>query len=321
MAATTSQPSFGRIGSLFVVTAKTTIDLSALRFVFKSAQSERETPNNLRVRVYNLAASTKARIKAEGLRVVLQAGYQSGPAGVIFTGEIRQFGDGREDAKSTYLDILASDGDTGYQYAFMAQSFAHGTKLSDMVDASIATMAPYGVNRGQVNYDGTGGILPRGKVLFGLSRAMLRSAMQNTGATWSISNGKVNIIDLRGYLPGEAVVLNSTTGLVGRVEQTVDGMAAKCLINPKIQPGGLLKIDNKSINTTTAAKPLGGDPNAPQIPFDSYKGLQRYASIAGDGLYRVFVAEHSGDSRGQEWYTEIVALAVNPTTKEVVGHG
>lgn len=317
---TKDNPSWIRNGSLFVVNSANTIDLSQFRFTFHTSQAEVESPSNAVIRVYNLKDSTVAQIKKEFTRVVLQAGYKSGPAGVIFSGEIRQFAAGREDAKNTYLDILAADGDTAYNYGFIHQSFAAGTSHLEMVDASIDTMGAYKVNKGQVNYEGTGGVLPRGKVLFGLARARLRSLTRQVGATWSISNGKVNIVPLDGYLPGEPVVLNSTTGLIGRVEQTVEGMTAKSLINPRLQPGCVLQIDNKSINTTSAQKALNG-PSSPQIPFDSYKGLQRYASIAADGLYRVYVVEHEGDSRGQEWYSNIVGLAINPVTKEVISNG
>lgn len=317
---TKNNPSWLRAGSLFVVSNSATLDLSQFRFTFRTSQAETESPNNAVIRVYNLKDSTVAAIKKEFARVVLQAGYKSGPAGVLFSGEIRQFNSGREDAKNTYLDILAADGDTAYNYGFLHQSFAAGTARSEMVNAAVGAMAPYGVNKGVVNYEGTGGVLPRGKVLFGLARAQLRGLTQQVGATWNISGGKLNITPLAGYLPGEAVVLNSATGLIGRVEQTVDGMVAKCLINPRITPGTLLQIDNRSINTTEAQKPLNG-PGSPQIPFDSYKGLQRFASIAADGLYRVYVVEHEGDSRGQEWYSNIVGLAVNPVTKEVIGHG
>ena len=317
---TTSKPSWLRAGSLFVVNDSQTLDLSQMRFTFKTQQSEVESPNNAVIRIYNLKDATTSRIKQEFTRVVLQAGYQNGPAGVLFSGEIRQFGSGRESAKDTYLDILAADGDTAYNYGFISQSFASGTPHSEMVDASISALGTYGVNKGQVNYEGTGGILPRGKVLFGLARAQLRGLSKQVGATWNISGGKVNITPLDGYLPGEAVVLNSATGLIGRVEQTIEGMRLTCLINPKISPGTLLQIDNKSINTTSAQHPLDG-PSSPQIPFDSYKGLQRFASIAADGLYRCYVVEHEGDSRGQEWYSHVIGLAVNPVTKEVLGHG
>lgn len=312
---TDTNPSWIRLGSLFVVNDSQTIDLSAFRFTFNVAQADQESPNNARIRVYNLADATVARIKAEFTKVVLQAGYQNGPAGVIFTGTIRWFGAGREDAKTTYLDLLASDGDLAYNYGFIKQSYAAGTPYSDMLSATVATMSPYGVTAGQQNVEGTGGVLPRGKVLFGLARARMRGLTRQVGATWNISGGKVNITALDGYIPGQAVVLNSDTGLIGRVEQSVDGMKCTCLINPRIQPGNLLQIDNKSINTTQASSPL--TETGAGLPYDSISGIQMYASIAGDGLYRVYVVEHEGDSRGQEWYSHIIGLAVNPVTQKV----
>ena len=43
--------------------------------------------------------------------------------------------------------------------------------------------------------------------------------------------------------------------------------------------------------------------------------------MSADGFYRVFVAEHEGDTRGQAWYTNLILLAVNPTTRKVVNPG
>jgi hypothetical protein len=163
----------------------------------------------------------------------------------------------------------------------------------------------------------TGGILPRGKVLFGLARANLRAEVQNVGATWSIQNGQVNVTPLDGYLPGEAIVLTSQTGLIGRAEQTQDGVRARCLINPRIAPGTLVKIDNKSINETFQQADFT-IPGA-QLPYNRYAGLQQFADVSADGLYRVYVAEVKGDTRGAPWWMDLILLAVDPVTLKVTG--
>jgi hypothetical protein len=166
---------------------------------------------------------------------------------------------------------------------------------------------------------GTGGVLPRGKVLFGLARVAIRDEAENLSSTWNISNGEVNVVPLVGYLPGEAVVLTSKTGLIGRPEQTQEGLRARCLINPRIRLGGLVRIDNASINQTLQQK----DHEIPgaQAPYNKYAGIEQYATITSDGLYRVYVAEHHGDSRGQAWWTDLILLAVDPVTLEVKAYG
>jgi hypothetical protein len=133
------------------------------------------------------------------------------------------------------------------------------------------------------------------------------------GMSWGIDQGQVNITTLAGYLPGEAVDLTSLTGLVGIPEQSENGVQVKCLLNPRLSTGGLVRIDNKSINQLFQQNPRG----AP-VAYNSYVGLQFLASVTNDGVYRVFVVEHEGDTRGGPWYSDLVCLAVDPSTKTVL---
>lgn len=305
-----------RKATLLLVQGEKALDLSELHFTFQTVQEDEESPSNCAVRVFNLSPDTEAVIRKEYSRVVLQAGYENSAFGLIFDGTIVQFRKGRTSPTTTYLDILVSDGDIAYNYAMCSKNAAAGTTRKERLDLAMAPMNSKGVSAGQLLIDSTGGILPRGKVLFGLARGIIRSEVQSIGATWSIQNGKINVIPLSGYLPTEAVVLNAETGLIGRAEQTSDGIRAKCLLNPKIIVGGLVKIDNKSINET-----LQKNPDGPSLAYNQYAGLQQFATVTADGIYRVYVAEHKGDTRGQDWYTDITCLTVNPVTQKVKPYG
>lgn len=291
-----------------------TLDLSEFRFTFKTVQQDVESPNNCAIRVYNLSRQTIETIsKSEYSRVILQAGY--GDAfGVIFDGTLKQYRTGRESATTTYLDLLVADGDVAYNYAIINKTLAGGSSAADRVDAAVDAMGPYGVTKGYISLAPTGGVLPRGKVLFGMPRVLLRQEATAAGATWNISNGQVNITPLDGYLPGDAVELNAATGMIGIPEQTNDGVKVRCLLNPRIVVGGRVQINNKAINQTAQQ-----NPNAAPTPYNLRAGgPQRLATITSDGFYRVYVAEHTGDTRGRDWYTDIVCLAVDPSTKKVV---
>lgn len=310
---------YDRKCTLLVVSGDEALDLSEMRIVFETKQEDEESPNNARIRVYNLSRETVARIQGEYTRVVLQAGYQNASFGVIFDGTIKQFGVGKENPTTTYLDILAADGDLAYNFSTVNKSLAAGSTPEQRIKALIEAMGPQGVTEGELIIPSTGGVLPRGKVLFGLARGALRSQVQNVGATWSIQNGKVNILPLTEYLPGEAVVLTSATGLIGRPQQTEGGIYARCLINPRIGIGGLVRIDNKSINKTFQQADFS-IPGA-QLPYNRYAGIQQLADVTADGLYRVYVAEYNGDTRGQPWWMDLVLLAVDPSTMKVKAYG
>ena len=293
-------------------TAVDALDLSEFHFTFSTKQQDVESPNNCSIRVYNLSRDTVETIlKREYAKVTVQAGYQSA-FGVIFTGNIKQYRIGRENATTTYLDILAADGDEAYNYAVVKQTLAAASTPADRLNAAIAAMNPNGVTAGTIA-PATGGVLPRGKVLFGMARAIMRQETQNMGMTWNINNGKVNVVPLTGYRPGEAVRLSSLTGLIGIPEQSENGLQVRCLLNPRIAVGGLVQIDNKSVNQTVQQSP-----SAAPIAYNSYVGIQLLARVTNDGLYRVYVAEHQGDTRGQLWYTDLVCLALDPSTNTVL---
>lgn len=285
------------------------LDLSEMHIKFQTYNADVQSPNHAAIRVYNLSEETVKKIRGEFSRVTLQAGYQNGTEGVIFDGNIKQFRIGKEQATTTYLDILAADGDEGYNFGVVNKTLAAGSTPAERV--AVATSAMGAEPGYSMNF--TGGVLPRGKVLFGMARDEMRKISNSHQATWSIQNGKVQVLPLQGYLPDEAVVLNSLTGLIGLPEQTEEGLRVRSLLNPRIQIGGLIKVDQKAVNQT-----LQQNPNAAPIPFNQYAGVQLLANISADGTYRVYVAEHSGDTRGNMWFTDMICLAVDQSSSKTL---
>lgn len=309
------------------------IDLSEMHFTFHTTQDDNESPATCSIRIFNLSDEIVNQVRKEGEYgfVVLQAGYLDN-FGVIFKGQIRQYKIGRDsDMVTTYLDLLCADGDESYTFGVCLAPSLIGQKAttSDQIAALNAAFDFSGGvtidTRSIASIPVFGGTLPRGKVEYGLARKKLRSLCQSIGATWSIQDGKIQIIPLDGYLPTEVVVLNAATGLIGVAEQTIDGINCRCLINPRIAVGGAVKIDNTSINQIMAKgrallKNDEGKPTGGQLPFNvrSASNPPYYASVAADGLYRVYQAEYSGDTRGQDFYVDLICLTVNPVTQKVI---
>ena len=315
---------WGRAASLFVASPTGDgIDLSDLHFRFRVSNADQETPNTMVVRIYNLSPDTvrsiTGRTPVEFTRVILQAGYHGTSVGVIFDGTIKQFRRGRENSVDTYLDILAASSDIEYNFGVCNQTLAAGSTPAQRI-AAIASQMGLGVNAPGPY---TGGVLPRGKVLWGMGRALMRCEANSQNASWSIQDGMAQVVPLAGYLPGEAVVLSAASGLIGIPEQTEQGVRARCLLNPKLRIGGLVQIDNASISQISQADlkasgfPVSSLPVG-QLPYDRYAGLQLPADIAADGLYRLYVAEFEGDTRGPAWYTDIIGLALDPSSNQVM---
>lgn len=288
------------------------VDLSALRIKFSVKRSDTMTPNVADIRVYNLEEQTAVRIRKEFTRVILQAGYE-GNFGVIFQGNIKQVILGRESATDTFIDIIAGDGDRAYNFAIVNTSLAKGSTQTDQINKSIEAMSKKGVTAGNIGTQSPDKVLPRGKVMYGNARNYLRDAAQTSQSSWSIQDEKVNFVAKKAYLPGEIVVLTSKTGMIGTPNQTNEGVNAKCLLNPNIRIASRIKIDNSSIQRFKINLSI---PNsAANIP----------APLTADGVYYVLVAEHSGDTRGVEWYTSLICLNIDVTTNPInsvqVGYG
>lgn len=289
------------------------IDLSQLRFTFTITNGDTESPNTANIRVYNLNQNTRKKIINEFDTVSLQAGYQ-GNIGIIFRGTIKQFVYGNERNVDSFLEIRAADGDPNYNFGLFGVggkgvTMSAGWTSGNLLDhVSTALNLPLDRNAKDITAR-TGGVniaQVRGKVLFGLARAQASNLASTANARFSIQNGVITFIPLTGYLPGQAVQINSLTGMVGTPNATDNGIEVTCLLNPLIKIGGQIQINNKDITQTKVRERVGLNQFAEIAPF--------VADATEDGFYRVLVAEHSGDTRGNDWYTKIIALSLDPSS-------
>lgn len=270
------------------------LDLAQLRTVFNVKKTSDQTPNSLVVRVYNLTDATQKQIQNEFTSIILQAGYQAN-YGLIFAGNIKDIKFGKENATDKYVEILAGDGDEAYNFAVVNRTLAAGATLKDQVDATVSSMSSSGVSPGYIE-DPDSISLPRGKVLFGMSRDYLRQNVQSSGSTWSIQDNKVQILKRTSLLPSQAVVLNSGSGLIGFPTQTTAGIEATALLNPLLTINARVKIDESSI-----AGSVNQTPDKPLV------------KVAADGFYRIISLNYVGDTFGQEWFTKMVCIGVDET--------
>jgi hypothetical protein len=273
------------------------IDLSELRIKFSVKQSSVETPNVAEIRVYNLSPQLAVQVQSQFKHVALQAGYQQN-FGLIFSGNIKQVLIGRESATDTFIDIIAGDGDLAYNYAFVSVPLVAGTTQQQQVDAAITAMSGLGVTAGGATVISATQKRPRGKVLFGNAKKVLRDTANTSNYSWSIQNQQVVLVPLASYLPGTAVLINASTGMVGTPEQTTQGVNVKCLLNPYIKINGRVQLNNSTVQLIKVNLTYTpGSTTNTQLPLNS------------NGVYFVLAIEHSGDTRGVEWYTKVITLS------------
>jgi hypothetical protein len=273
------------------------IDLSELHIRFLVRNTTAQTLKRAEIRVYNLASDTARKIQNEFTRVELSAGYGD-DVGLIFQGQIAQIRIGRENATDTFVDIFAQDGDAAYNWATTNRTLAKGWTPDQLYGALLQDLAPYGISQGY-KPSFTGASAARGRACYGMTRDLLHDLAIQQGCEWNIEDGKLNFLPLTSFLPGQAVVLNAATGMIGTPQMTIQGLVVRSLLNSNIKSGGQVQIDNASISSLKI-----------NIP---YSGLDVVPGTDADGYYTSRVVQHTGDNRGQEWYTDMICVAVDGT--------
>lgn len=265
------------------------IDVSQLRITFICEKSTTETPNFSQITVYNLAGSTIASIKA-GDKVILEAGYQNGNCGMIFTGEIVQPYTSNSDNTDIALTLIVQDGDAYLNSAFTAQTIGKKATPKDILSACSAGSEGLGTISKLLPQTK----LPRGKVLFGKSAYYVKQIARTTRGQFYVEDGKVNIVAAPDYDPSTAVELNPSTGLIGIPSQTDDGVSGQCLLNPSIKLNTLIYINASLVSAKAATK--GED------------GAVKVSDKNSDGVYRVVKLTYEGDTYGDPWYCNFEAV-------------
>lgn len=278
---------------LIVTTTSKQLDLSEMQIRFETTAAQlSNTLRTLQLRIWNPKNETAKLIINEGEHIEVVAGY-IGNFGTIFRGPIVQTRYGRENGTDSYLDISAVDGDTFYNEGFVAKTITKGSTENGRVRHIVPAAS------GEVGYippESTTKKLPRGRTYYGLARDHLTNLSATMGSQWVINDGKVEIIPVSAYKPDQVPEISFDTGMIGVPVQTNEGITIKILLNPSIKRGSLIHLNNQALIQQKQADL-------------SRQGTAEYGlttpPIAKDGYYKVETATHKGDTKDQDWYTDI----------------
>lgn len=285
----------------------TALDVSNLRCTFRIEKVAYQVANYAEVNIYNLSAGTEAELIKEGDRVIVEAGYQGvittdangniieatpKQYGVIFDGLVIQALRDKEDNVNYKLTLVCMDGDDFLANNIIKLSVGAGQSQRQLVE-TIVSKAETPTETARITPDLSTQNLPRGKVFFGTPKQYLGRISDDNNANFWVDDGKVYIAKVTDIPIGEALVLTPQTGLIGTPQQTQDGVEFKCLLNPLIKLASMIKIDNSMIRQIK--QQVGQYPTM----------------LDADGQYQVIKLTTVGDTRGTEWYSEIIGIARN----------
>jgi hypothetical protein len=169
---------------------------------------------------------------------------------------------------------------------------------------AIATKSQTPISMGTVSSNIKSEKMPRGMVAFANPEEFLREAIaRDKNAQMFVVEGKVQIKKLEDELDPNPITLSSTTGLIGTPQQTDMGVFLRCLLNPEIKlsnPAKAIQLENTAINLAvvnpgkySSTLPMGEV--APTSNANPFK----------EGYYQIAKVRHIGDTRGNDWYTEV----------------
>lgn len=273
-------------------------DVSNLRCTFAIEKVALATANYAEITIYNLTNDAETSIIKEGVRVIVEAGYdgfintetgeqtEAKQYGKIFDGDVIQFLRGREDNVDYTLTLICLDGDSFLNNNIIKTTLTAGMTQRQLVDHITAKpLTPTEI--GRISPELSTQRLPRGKVFFGMPKDYLGDIARDNAASFWVDDGQVYIAKATDITAEEALVLTPQTGLIGTPQQKQDGVSFKCLLNPLIRLMAMVKLDNTMIRQ------------------QKYQIGQIPSQLDQDGQYQVYKLRHVGDTRGDEWYTEV----------------
>ncbi|MBK5145839.1 hypothetical protein I2494_19410 [Budviciaceae bacterium BWR-B9] len=266
-------------------------------------------------KIYNLSSFTVNSIMGEEYsHIEVIAGYDGMPQkadatedeaevaannsnySIIFSGDIRFCITGKDNPTDSWIQLQCIDGWKGHLNAVVSTTIAAGWQWKDVFNVAMRTYESYGITVGQVP-EMPDTVFPRGKTIHSNTPKVLNQVAKACNADWWYENNQVMIRPNGTYL-SEAVELNSNNGLIGYPQQTMGGgINVRCLINPNIRMGGLVRINQGSIYRTALSNDEIGN------------GPGRISTINADGDYIVGSIDYRGDTRGQNWYMDLMCIA------------
>mgnify|MGYP001565112148 CR=1 FL=1 len=283
------------------------LDLSQFKIVFQVSQATTDQPKAAEIYIYNLSANTMnllAGVDSQKIntQVVLECGYGS-ELSVVFKGRVFQYRRGRDNPTDTWLCVLAISGDVVRNEALVNVCLPAGTSKSEAGNTLIEETNKYGLVTGEIA-DISEQQYPRGRVFFGSLHESIQQFGKENNVEFDYADDVISSISTLRYSVEPVQELTPKTGLVGLPQLTSEGLIVKCLLNPKLKRKGRIQIDMSNLQTESYDIAWGS-----QGLDQPHKNPKTAASA--DGMFVIQAIEHTGDTRGDEWYTHLVCTAIN----------
>lgn len=253
------------------------IRISDLRVTFRVEKSLQKEPNTAEIEVYNLNQGSRALTQTKPIAVRLEAGYD-GNTELLFVGDVN-WASSKLGATDWVTRLQCGDGSRAFNFARINKSYRAGTPAVDVlkdVAGSMGLKVPTSAGEA-VEFAKQ---FVSGKTSFGSSSLELDRIVKNAGRSWSVQNGKLQIVKDGVPIGRTQYTISEDTGMIGSPEygaprnaKETPTITVRMLLHPGLAPGGLARIKSREVS----------------------------------GDFRIEKVSHSGDSQSQDWTTTIEA--------------
>ncbi|MBC3540664.1 phage protein [Rufibacter sediminis] len=254
-----------------------------LRIEFQIEQTNNSTPNKAEIKITNLSDVTRSKMREKDALVRLFAGYEGDLGSVLlFVGNSQRIINSW-DTPDIVTQIEAQDGQRSLRETRTSFSYGNNTPANVIV-TRLANELGFPL---RLNFDIKGSY--QGYSFNGRAKDALDELTRRFGYKWSVVNGEIQIIPKDGNTGRAAVLLSPETGLVNTPERLIDQEGEfdealqnplewkiTSLLNPRLTPGSLVDLVSKQAK----------------------------------GLFKIEKVRHYGDTRGNDWFSEIEVKSV-----------
>ena len=217
-----------------------------LKMTFKIERDDSGKPDKGSVQIYNLNSDSIKYIQKPGNQVFLYAGYENNETlPLMYSGDIREAKE-TISGVSNIMTITGKDGGNFYTKSKFSKTMKGPVNKLEVVK-SLAASAGLTLKSLPALIKGDTTQFMNGFSSNGPSREALDNATKAMGCSWTIQNSELIVTKAGKPTDDRAVVLNSTSGLVGSPEITKTGIKFKALLDPWLMPRRIVKMESRLV--------------------------------------------------------------------------
>lgn len=224
------------------------------RITFQVEKTSETNQNTSKISIYNLKADSIGLIEREQTTATLEVGYLGSPVTIgvkviqnpiieiLAIGDVDKVVTTRQGV-DTVTTFEVGDGANNLQEKTFEGSFRPGSTTKQITDELIGAL---GAVKGVVT-DFVDDVFNNGVSLSGKVKDLLTEQTEKMGLDWSIQDGEVQIIPKGGNTGETAIELTPNTGLLGSPSRKAVGVEFVALLNPRIRPGRVVRINSQFV--------------------------------------------------------------------------